>query len=175
MQFQQDCPKDKEIKALSIFLGKTEKFRSTEHYGAALEGSTIFLCPSSLGSMAMESCRLPELKYAIFSRARRKSKKLPLSKLFLSMAFKHGLLEESTFLFLYSYIAHTKLESSHLGELKNAVSAGYDVRLQNEGLRKGKNRHCATSVHGHCSMGCQMDRHFFDTATPARHRWIALD
>ena len=96
MQFQQDWPKDKKITALSIFWRKTEKFRSTEHYGAPLEGSTIFLCRSSLGSTAMESCRLSELKYAIFTRARRKTKKLPLSKLFLSMAFKHGLLEGST-------------------------------------------------------------------------------
>ena len=46
-----------------------EKFRSTELYGAALEGSTIFLCRSSLGSTSMESCQLADLKYAIFSRA----------------------------------------------------------------------------------------------------------
>ena len=87
MQFQQDWPKDKKITALSIFWRKTEKFRSTEHYGAAVEGSTIFLCRSSLGCTAIESCRLPELKYAIFSRAGRKTKKLPRSKLFLSMVF----------------------------------------------------------------------------------------
>ena len=43
MQFQQDWPKDKKITALSIFWRITEKFRSTEYYGAALEGSTIFL------------------------------------------------------------------------------------------------------------------------------------
>ena len=91
MQLQQDWPKDKKITALSIFWRKTEKFRSTEHYGAPLEGSTIFLCRSSLGSTEMESCRLPELKYAIFS-----SIGLPRSKLFLSMVFKHGLLEGST-------------------------------------------------------------------------------
>ena len=67
MQFQQDWPKDKQITALLIFWRKTEKFRSTKHYGAALEGSTIFLCRSSLVTTAMESCRLPDLKYAIFS------------------------------------------------------------------------------------------------------------
>ena len=61
-----------------------EKFRSTEHYGAPLERSTIFLCRSSLGSTAMESCRLADLKYAIFSRTGRKTKKLPRSKLFFS-------------------------------------------------------------------------------------------
>ena len=72
MQFQQDCPKDKKITALSIFWRKTEKFRSTELYGAPLEGSTISLCRSYLGTTAMESYRLPELKYAIFSRTRRK-------------------------------------------------------------------------------------------------------
>ena len=76
MQFQQDWPKDKKITALSIFWQKTEKFRSTEHYGTALEGSTTFLCRSSLGSTAMESCRLPELKYAFFRRTGRKTKKI---------------------------------------------------------------------------------------------------
>ena len=58
MQFQQDCPKDKKITALSIFWRKTEKFRSNEHHGAALEGSTIFLCRSSTCRMSMESYRL---------------------------------------------------------------------------------------------------------------------
>ena len=108
-----------------MFLAENlEKFRSSEHYGAPLEGSTIFLCRSSLRSTAMESCRSAELKYAIFSRAGRKTKKLPCSKLFLSMAFKHGLLEGSTFLFQYSSITRAPLESSRLGELKNAISAG---------------------------------------------------
>ena len=112
MQFQQDWPKDKKITALSIFWPENlEKFRSTEHYGAPLEGSTIFLCRSSLGSTVMESCRLPELKYTIFSRAGRKTKKLPRSMLFLSMAFKHGLLEGSTFLFQYSSMTRAPLES----------------------------------------------------------------
>ena len=101
-----------------------EKFRSTDHYGAPLEGSTIFLCRSSLGSTAMESCRLAELKYAIFSRTGRKTKNLPRSKLFLSMAFKHGLLEGSTFLFQDSSMTRAPLESSQLGELKYAISPG---------------------------------------------------
>ena len=124
MQFQQDWPKDKIITALSIFWRKTEKFRSTKDYGAALEGSTIFLCRSSLGSTAMESCRLPVLKYAIFSRTGHKIKKLPPSKLFLSMAFKHGLQEGSTFLFQYSSMTRAPLESCPLGELKYAITAG---------------------------------------------------
>ena len=48
MEFQQDCPKDKKITALNFLAENLEKFRSTERYGAALEGSTIFLCHSSL-------------------------------------------------------------------------------------------------------------------------------
>ena len=85
--------------ALLIFWPENlEKYRSTEHYGAPLEGSTIFLCRSSLGSTAIESCPLAELKYAIFSRAGRKTKKLPRSKLFLCTVLKHGLLEGSTIL-----------------------------------------------------------------------------
>ena len=97
MEFQQDCPKDKKkYSSFNFFAENLEKIRSTEHYGAALEGSTIFLCRSSFVSTAMEICRLPELNYAIFSSAGRKTKKLPRSKLFLYMVFKHGLLEGST-------------------------------------------------------------------------------
>ena len=145
MQFQQDWTKDKNYSSFNFLAENLEKFRSTEHYGAALEGSTIFLCRSSLGSTAMESCRrLPELKhaifiragfkseklprsklnYAIFSRAGRNTKKLRRSKLFLSTVFKHGLLEGSTILLKYSALTRTPLESSQLGELKHAISAG---------------------------------------------------
>ena len=111
-----------------------EIFRSTEHYGAPLEGSTIFICRSSLGSTAMESCRLLELKCAIFSKAGRKTKKLPRSERFLSTVFKHGLLEGSTILFQYSAITRTPLKSSPLGELKYAISPGYDVRLKDKSI-----------------------------------------
>ena len=72
----------------------------------------------------MESCRLAELKYAIFSGTGRKTKKLRCSKLFLLTVSMHGLLEGYTFLFHYSSITRTPLESSQLGELKYAISAG---------------------------------------------------
>ena len=121
MPFQQDWPKDKKLQLFQFFLRKTENFRSTEHYGAPLEGSTNFLCRSSLGSTAMQSCRLPELKYAIISTAGYKPKKLPRSKLFLLMAFKHGLLEGSTFLFQYSSMTLAPLGSCRLPELKYAI------------------------------------------------------
>ena len=82
MQSQHHWPKDKKITALLLFLPEyLEKYRSTEHYGAPLEGSTIFICCSSLGSTPLESCQLAELKYAIFSRAGRKTKKLLLEAL----------------------------------------------------------------------------------------------
>ena len=74
--------------------------------------------------MAMESYQLSELKYAFFSRTGRKTKKLPLSKLFLSTAFKHGLLEGSTILLKHCARTRTLFESSRLGELKYAISAG---------------------------------------------------
>ena len=96
MQFQQDCQKDKKITVLNFLAENLEKFRSPEPCGAPLEGSTIFLCRSSLGSTSIESCQLADLKYAIFSSTGRKTKKLPRSKLFLLMVFKHGLLEGST-------------------------------------------------------------------------------
>ena len=99
MQFQQDWPKDEKITALLKFPENLEKFHSTELYDVPLEGSTIFLYCSSLGRTSMESCRLAELKYAIFSRTGRKTKKLRRSNAFLPMFFTHGLQEGSTFLF----------------------------------------------------------------------------
>ena len=65
-------------------------------------------------------------------------KKLPCSKLFIWTVFKHGLLEGSTILLQYSAITRTPLESSPLGELKYAISAGYDVRPKNKSIRKCK-------------------------------------
>ena len=82
------------------------KFCSTELHDAPLEGSTIFLYCSYLGHMSLESCRLAEWKYAIFSRTGCKTKKL-LRSIFLSMAFKHELLEGSTILLQYSSITRT--------------------------------------------------------------------
>ena len=55
-------------------------------------------------------------------------KKLRRTKLFLAMAFKHGLLEGSTFLFQYSFITHRKLESSRLTEFGCEISPGHDLR-----------------------------------------------
>ena len=100
-----------------------EKFRSTELYGAPLEGLTIFLNRSSTCHGSMESYRLAELKYAIFSRTGRQAKKLPRS-LFLWTVFKHGLLEGSTILLQYSAKTRRPLKSSQLGELKYAISPG---------------------------------------------------
>ena len=76
----------------------------------------------------MESCRLADLKYAIFSRTGRKTKKLLRLKLFLPTVFKHGLLEGWTILLQYGAITRTPLESSRLGELKYAISAGLAKR-----------------------------------------------
>ena len=125
MQFQQDGPKDKKITALYIFLHeKLENFHLTKLYDAPLEGLTIFLYRSFFGPTALESCRLDQLKYAIFSRTGSKTKKLWRSKLFLWTVFKNGLLEGSTILLQYSTITRTLLESSRLGESKYAISAG---------------------------------------------------
>ena len=121
IQFQHDWPKDENITAVLFFAWNLEKYCSTELYGAPLEGSTIFLYRSSTCSRALlDSCGLVELKYALFSRTGRNTKKLRRLKLFLSMVFKHGLLEGSTFLFQYSFITHKKFESSRLGEFKYA-------------------------------------------------------
>ena len=71
--------------------------------------------------MSLESCRLAELKYAIFSRTGRKPKTLRPLKLFRLTVFKHGLLDGSTFLFQYSSTTPRLLESSRLAELKYAI------------------------------------------------------
>ena len=84
----------------------------------------------------MESYRLAELKYAICSGTGRKTKKLQCSKIFLSTVSKHGLLEGSTFLYQYSSITRTPFESSRLGELNYAISAGWDVILKNKSIQK---------------------------------------
>ena len=72
----------------------------------------------------MESYQLDELTYAIFSRTGLKTKKFRRSELFPWTVFKHGLLVGSTISLHYNTITRTPLESSHLGELKYAISAG---------------------------------------------------
>ena len=124
MQFQKDWPKDKKLQLFQFFDGKLRKISLEGAFWWASRGIDNFSFRSSLGSTAMESCRLPELKYAIFSRAGRKTKKLLRSNLFLSMVFKHGLLEGSTVLFQYSSMTRAPLESCRLGELKYALSPG---------------------------------------------------
>ena len=125
IQFQHDWPKNKKIQLFQFFLPENlEKYCSTELYGAPLEGSTIFLYRSSTSRTPLDSSGLGELKYAFFRRTGRKTKKLRRSKLFLSMAFKHGLREGSTFLFQYSSMTRAPLESCRLDELKYAISPG---------------------------------------------------
>ena len=115
-----------------------EQFRSAELYRAPLQGLTIFLYRNSTSRTPLDSSRLAELRYAIFSRTGRKNKKLRRSNLLQLNIFKHGLLEGSTKLLQYSSISGTKLESPLLGELKCAISAGYDVILKNKSIRKCK-------------------------------------
>ena len=85
--FSRIAQKIKYYSAFNFLPEKLENFRSTELYGAALEGSTIFLCRSSLCCTSIQSCQLADLKYAIFSSTGCKTKKLLCSKLFLSMVF----------------------------------------------------------------------------------------
>ena len=105
-----------------------EKFRSTELYGAPLEGLTNFLYRSATCRTSLESCRLAELKHAIFRRTGSKTKRLRRSNLFQYRRslciFMDGLLEGLPFLFQDSSITRTPLESSRLGKLKDAISAG---------------------------------------------------
>ena len=115
-----------------------EKHRSTELYNGLLGASTTFLYRSSTSPTTLDSSGSAELKYAFLSRTGRNTKKLRWLNLFQSTIFKHGLLEGSTILLQYSSISHKNLESSLLGELKCAISAGYDVTLKNKSIRKCK-------------------------------------
>ena len=131
--------KIKKLQLLISFLPENlEKHRSTELYDAPLEGSTIFLYRSSTSRTPLDSSGSDELKYAFFSRTGRNTKKLRRSNLFQLTIFKHGLLEGLTILLQYSSIRCTNLESSLLGELKCAISAGYDVILKNKSIQKCK-------------------------------------
>ena len=87
---------------------------------------------------------ISSVENAFFIRTGRNTKKLPHSKLFLWMVFKHGLLEGSTILLKYTAITRTLLESSSLGELKYAISPGEDVRPKTKSIRKCKKWHCET-------------------------------
>ena len=175
IQFQQDWQKDEKITALLKFLPENRKILLDWALWCASRGINNFSLPQLHQPYCLQKHWIIELKYAFFSRTGRNTKKLRRSNLFQSTIFKHGLLEGSTILLQYSYISHTKLESSLLGELKCAISAEYDVTLKNKSIRKCKKWHCATNVHGHCSMGYQRDRNFFlNMATQAVHRWITL-
>ena len=134
MQFQHAWPKDKNYSSLVFLPENLEKFRSTEPYDAPLEGSTIFLYRMSTSRTPLNSFRQRELRYAFFSRTGRYTKKLRRSNLFPSTIFKHRLLEGSTILLQYSAITRTPLKRSQLGELKHAISAGYDVKLKNKSI-----------------------------------------
>ena len=125
---------------MTAFLGfcwKTEKNCLTELHYAPLEGLTIFLERSSPSHSSLNSSRLAELKYAILTGPEVGLKNYGARSYFYRWS-KHGLLEGLTFLFQYSFITHTKLESSRLGQLKYAISAGYAIRQKNESFRKGK-------------------------------------
>ena len=65
MEFQQDWPKIKNYRSFNFLAENLEKFRSTELYDAPLEGSTIFICRSSLGRKSLLISRLGGLKCAI--------------------------------------------------------------------------------------------------------------
>ena len=175
MQFQHDWQKDKK-EFFQFFAWKLRNISLDWALWCASGGIDNFLYRNSTCCTPLNSSGLDELKYAFFSRTERYTKKLRRSNLFQLTIFKHGLLEGSTILLRYSSISRTKLESSLLGELKCAISAGYDVTLKNKSIRKCKKWHSAMNVHGHCSMGYQRDRYFFlDTATQAVHRWTVLD
>ena len=130
----------KRLKSYSCFSILPENRKTSVDWALWCASRGIDNFSKSTCRMSMESYRSAELKYAFFSRTGRKTKKLRRSELFLWTVFKHGLPEGSTILLQYSAITHTPLESlrSWLGELKYAISAGYDVILKNKSIWKCK-------------------------------------
>ena len=123
MQFQQDWLKDKKNYSSFNFLAENlEKISLNWALCSAASVIENFSLSQLFGQYRNGKLSINWVEY--FSRAGRKTKKLPRSKLFLSMAFKHGLLQGSTFLFQYSSMTRAPLESSRLGELKYAISPG---------------------------------------------------
>ena len=119
--------------------------------GCLTQLSTIILRRTSTSHTPLESSRLAELKYAIFSRTGHNSKKLRHSNLFPLTIFKHGLLEGSAILLQYSSISCTKLESSN----RRVEMCNFSRILRNWRIRAFESAKtvCVTNVHGHCSMG----------------------
>ena len=116
--------KIKNYSSLNFLQENLEKFHSTELLWWASRGMDNFSLSQLNGPHVFEKLSISWVEICNFSRTGRKTKKLQHSNLFLSTVFKHGLLEGSTFLFQYSSITGTPLESSRLGELKCAISAG---------------------------------------------------
>ena len=175
MEFHQDCPKDKKLQLFKFFAWKLRKILLNWALWCVSRGINNFFYRSSTSRTRLDSSGLAQLKYAFFSRTGRNTKKLRRSNLFQLTIFKHGLLEGSTILLQYSSISRTKLESSLSGELKCAISAGYDVILKNKSISKCKKWHCATYMVTVVWATRGIDNFFLDTATQAVHRWIALD
>ena len=58
MEFQQDCQKGKKYSSFNFLAENLERFRSTELYGAALEGSTNFNNAARAGGFSPAVFRL---------------------------------------------------------------------------------------------------------------------
>ena len=177
MQFQHDWQKDKNITALLLYFAwKLRKILLDWALPCASRRIDYFFYRSSTSHTSLDSSGSAELKYAFFSRTRRNTKKLRCSNLSQLTIFKHGLLEGSTMLLQYSSISRSKLESSLLGELKCAVSAGYELTLKNKSFQKCKKMTVRRTYMVTVVWATRgIDILFLDTATQALHRWIALD
>ena len=96
MQFQQDCPKDKKITALSIFWRKTWKISLDGALWCASRGIDNFSLLQLYMPYVNGKLSISWVEVCIFQQDRRKTKKLPRSKLFLWTVLKHGLLDNFT-------------------------------------------------------------------------------
>ena len=118
-------PKDKNNYSSFNFFGwKLRKISLDWPVWCGSRGINNFSLSQLFGKYGNGNLSITWVEICNFSRAGRKTENLPRSKLFLSMAFKHGLQEGSTFIFQYSSMTRAPLESYRLGELKDAISRG---------------------------------------------------
>ena len=172
MQFQQDWPKDKKWQLFYFFGWKLRKISLDWALWCVFRGIDNFSKSQVQMLYVNGKLSISWVEIASFSKTGRNTKKSPLSKLFLWTVFKHGLQEGSTILLQYSATNRTPLESSSLGELKYAISPGYDVRPKNKSIRKGKKWHCATGVQGHCI--ADWFRQALTSLDKSEHVWSAI-
>ena len=141
-----------------------------------LEGSTIFLNRSSLGHTSMESCRLAELKYAIFSGTDVRLKSYGFQRRSHQPLWANPKMVWTATFLGRTWTSSTLLESSQSRKLKYAVSAGWAKRSKNYScffLHENLEKFCSTELYHAPLEGLTIFlKHSFESRTPLESSWL---